>query len=246
MNLEKVKIFYAHSTHTSSIETMYNNICEYYTTSDKMELLDVDDKTDNLVLSKIWKSIDECDIFLCDLTSDIKISNTNKYSLVNSNVMLEMGYAISKHKDIICLLNKEANENIVPSMLKGYSYVPCYNDLNIEDVVSHLNKKCEEIIEQNDWRTFDYTFNSDFVNKIMNLISIQHVSEFIVRTNKKHKRICILIVPTMFGAYNRVINVRTKELTQNKVVSDLSFIKCISDELKHIELLVNIEWMKII
>ncbi len=94
--MEKIKIFYAHSTHNDNIQSMFDKVCDKLD-NDKFEIFDIDNnnKTNN-VLERMEYLIEMSDIFVCDITSDFPIGDDNKYSLVNSNVMLELGYAISK------------------------------------------------------------------------------------------------------------------------------------------------------
>jgi hypothetical protein len=104
------------------VYALYKKICEHYKKLDLIEILDVDDKNDSFVLDKIKKSINDCNLFVCDLTSDCKIDDINKSSLVNSNVMLEIGYAIAKNREIICILNTEANGGKITSLMNGFLY----------------------------------------------------------------------------------------------------------------------------
>lgn len=139
--MEKVKVFIAHSTHGGDDNSVYDKLAEHYQNSDLLEVINVDDSNHSLVLKKITDNIDECDLFVCDLTSEVPIDDNNKYSLVNSNVMFEIGYAYAKNKECIYIINEDKNNLIIPSMLNGVSLVTYGNDYDMLEVIDALDNK---------------------------------------------------------------------------------------------------------
>jgi hypothetical protein len=250
--MEKVKVFIAHSTHGGDDNSVYDKLAKNYQNSDLLEVINVDNSNQSLVLKKITDNIDECDLFVCDLTSEIPIDDNNKYSLVNSNVMFEIGYAHAKNKECIYIINEDKNGLNIPSMLYGLSLVTYGNDYNISDVIDAIDNKCKETKDNNDWRTIDVNLSDEFTYYIYDLLDIECDVNFVVRASKKIKQICILIIPinkkTLLQqkrTYMRKINVCTRKLHLMGKEIDLSKHGCINNELKHIETLVNFEWLKV-
>jgi hypothetical protein len=86
---------------------------------------------------------------------------------------------------------------------------------------------------------------------VYDLLDIGCDVNFVVRASKKIKQICILIIPInkktlsqQKRTYVRKINVCTRKLYLMGKEIDLNKHGCINDELKHIEMLVNFEWLK--
>jgi len=85
--------------------------------------------TGKLIAIEIFKEIDNCSIFLCDLTS------------LNNNVLFELGYAIARKKRIFCLLDTKIEKaksdfdkfNIITSI--GYSPYS-----NTSDIINEFYK----------------------------------------------------------------------------------------------------------
>lgn len=241
--MDKIKLFYAHTTHNDNIQTVHDKICEKLG-DDKFEVLDIDNENNtNNVLDRMKSLIEISDLFICDITSDVCINENNKYSLVNSNVMLELGYAIAKSKEIIYLLNTEATNKTIPSFLEGMHYIDYNNSLSIDHIVDEINFKAENI-PKDGWESVNYKIGTKLINMITNLIDIQYIEKIVVRINKKEKRIGILCIPTGKNTKCRWIDIKNKTFTLGKTCIDLTMFKDIDDELKHLELMANLVWLK--
>ena len=249
ITMDKIKIFYAHSTHNDNVETMYDNVCDKLDPK-KFEILDIDDEhTNSNVLERMKNMIDKCDLFICDVTSDVPIINDNKYSVVNSNVMIELGYAFAKNKEIIYVLNVDANGQKIPSFLEGLHCTQYFKELDEVFILDEINNRLPIIFEncivpKNGWETVNYNISNKLISMLVNLLDIQCIKEFIVRINKKDKKVGILFVPTSKTTKCRWININTRELFLNKNTIDLTMFGEIDKELKHLELLAHMVWFQ--
>jgi len=238
MNNIPIKIFYAHSTHGLS-QDFFIKICDKINKKKTIKIIDVDDVNDETnLLNKILKEIDKADLFICDITPDIKNDDT---PYISSNVLLEMGYATKMNIKIIYIINSQ-KKNDIPSMLKGIQYNEYeYNDDSADGIIDIINENIKYIKKYKGWIIHKYKLNKLFLNNIQNIIDIT-ISAYNIRINKKNKQIIILFECN--GGYPRILNVESKELELYNNIIDLSLIKEINDELKHIELLANISWFK--
>lgn len=143
--MEKIKVFVAHSTHGGDDGAVYKKISEHYENSNVLKIIDVDNSNEEFVLNKITNNIDDCDLFVADLTSEILINDDNKYSLVNSNVMFEVGYAYAKNKKSIYILNEDKNKIILPSLLSNLNVALYGNDYDMCEITHAIDDKCNDI-----------------------------------------------------------------------------------------------------
>ena len=93
------KIFYSSSTNSDPASKMKELII-----SKKDNILDIDDYSKPYILEKILNTINDSNIFVCDITPN----NTQEYS---PNVMIELGYAINKLglSNILIIYHKTEN-----------------------------------------------------------------------------------------------------------------------------------------
>ncbi len=129
----------------------------------------------------------------------------------------------------------------MPSFLEGLHYIEYDNALNELCIVEEIYSKIENI-PKNGWESVDYKVSSRLADMITNLIDIQCIENYIIRTNKKEKRVGILCVPTGKNTKNRWIDVNNRAMYLGKNVVNLTMIKDIDDELKHLEIIANLVW----
>lgn len=104
----------------------------------------------------ILKKIDESAIFVCDLTIVNPHESNEKLKTPNANVMLELGYAISRLslENVICLYNKEhGNYKNLPSDIRnriGIEYSLNNSLKNVNKVKTDLKKRIRERIPRLD------------------------------------------------------------------------------------------------
>ncbi len=94
--LKKKKAFYAYSSNSSDLlNDIRKAIIEINEVSNEVHITSWEDFviSGRPIINNILKAIDECDLFMCDLT------------FLNNNVLYELGYAIAKKKAIWISLN---------------------------------------------------------------------------------------------------------------------------------------------
>ncbi len=114
-----------------------------------------------ILITTIFKAIDNCDIFTCDLTYQ------------NHNVLFELGYAIGKKKNLLILINeniKDAKDNYLSSrILKTIGYDTFTNG---KDILKAFQQKNSYIsfpldtninISENECDTYDLLFLSSII-----------------------------------------------------------------------------------
>ena len=94
--MKNKKAFYAYPSHKKDLLEDIHEAVKTINNSKKIAITTWEDLaiSGKNIISGILKSIDECDLFICDLT------------YLNFNVLYELGYAISKEKKIWITLNK--------------------------------------------------------------------------------------------------------------------------------------------
>ena len=119
-----MSVFYAYSNNRDETKMTYEKVCE------KLDIIiDVDNNDINnshQLLDKIKNHIKSSNLFVCDITPDNFVPNT-EISLPNPNTMIELGYALQyfETNNIILLLNDKISKN-KPSMLSGFE-ITFYN-----------------------------------------------------------------------------------------------------------------------
>ena len=231
-----IKIFYSRSTNCGTVNDTFEKIFDYFkNNNNKIQIINVDDNTNLLLLDKIKDSINEADFFICDLTPD----GENIYS---PNVMIELGYALSiiPSSEIICILDTSKSKNN-PSIISNIYY----NSYEYEDdsdyymdIVEIIDSKIKNY-EGNKWFDFKYPLSNIIKNYITNVLNIDYIKYFI-RINKEIKQCVILFEKD--NEEKIKINIIKKKLYINKKEIDLSNYKEIYDELKHLEIIANMNW----
>jgi hypothetical protein len=263
-----IKVFYSYSNHNSETCDTYQKVCSYFENNDdNIDIIDVDKTDDNnniLLLNKIQYHIDSSTIFICDITPDYvinkiynQICNNNDnyeipsneltkyydklYSVLNSNVSIELGYAISnmQHNNIILIQNSSSLSKI-PSLLQGF-YILNY-DLTDENYHLTITDKIKEYIkniesQNNDFYIkFKYKITEKSKCIINQLLDIQYFKNYEIIYNNKHQFLIIYK-----NNIRRQINIKTKLLELKNKTICLSYYTDLYNELKHIELLISLE-----
>ena len=145
------KIFYTHSSNEEdTIYKTFKNICDSIDKDNKI-IINVNNSKEALLIDAITDSINDCDLFICDITPDYEHFDN---ILVNPNVMFELGYAYKNiPKENIIILLDENKTKKRPSILEGYLYTAyLYDSENIDycdDIIKVINEKIDNIKKQN-------------------------------------------------------------------------------------------------
>jgi hypothetical protein len=141
------KIFYAHSSdEEGTIYKTFKNICDSIN-KDNIIIINVNNSKEALLIDAITESINECDLFICDITPDYEYFDN---ILVNSNVMFELGYAYKNilKENIIILLDENKTKKR-PSILEGYLYIAYFydseNTVYCDNIIKVINEKINNI-----------------------------------------------------------------------------------------------------
>lgn len=151
-----MRIFYSYSNHNNMSLDHYEKLSkDLYEKYGKDIIIDVDTYNGRYeILEKITSHIDDCDLFMCDMTPDeLKTDNINTNTKIenikpNPNVMIELGYAISKKKEIIILKDNSYNSEQfkmcdIPSMI-----ISRYNiydlEIDYEEIIDMVCKKIND------------------------------------------------------------------------------------------------------
>ena len=204
-------------------------------------ILDIDDYSKPYILDKILNTINDSNIFVCDITPN----NTQDYS---PNVMIELGYAINKLglSNILIIYHKTDNfkkHNI--SMLDGIEYIT-YDDFNDCDVEMIIGK-IEEIekkytIDKTDklrYDLLDHKLSERSYNILATILDVRIKELYFMYDKIDNKILCIIDV--YYNGEQRTIDITTKKLTMKKKTICLSNFKELYDELCHLELLIKME-----
>ncbi len=242
--------------------------------NETIEIIDVDntDNDNNiLLLNKIQTHIDCSNIFICDVTPDYLINQTtneiynysnsdnynynisldeveqyyNKlYSILNPNVSIELGYALSNNKENnIILIQNTLLYNKLPSLIQGM-YLLKYNSSEKDYhniIIEKINEYIKNLIINNNNKYYKFKYNlSEKSQYIINqLLDIQYFKNYDIIYNDKYKFLNIYK-----NNSKRQINITTKIFNLKNKDICLSYYPELYDELKHIELLINILLLK--
>jgi len=231
-----MSVFYSYSNHRETTVNTFNFI------ADKLDFIIDVDRTDqqnsHQLLDKINNHIESSIIFVCDITPDIKQENKEYAS---PNVMLELGYALNVFgkSNIIILLNEHVSKYI-PSMLNGFNITKYdSSEENYQEaIINVITEMKNNIKEYDDWQTFEYKLSNQLVEQIKELSKIQ-ISNYLIRINSTLKKAVILF----YYMDNKFVklNIINKTLSNNKVEINLEKYNNIYLELKHLELIINVQ-----
>jgi hypothetical protein len=235
-----MKIFYARSTYKCTINDTYYKICSSFENDDTIDIIDVDNSDEPILLDKIKKLINECDLFVCDVTPDYIEPDTNNM-WVNHNVMLELGYAISKmnENNIIVMLDTTITKSR-PSIIEGFCYTEYKYDNGDEyylDIIDKIKKISEEnnyYGNDNGWKNFDYVLSDRFLEMIVPLTGV-YLKNYIIKINIKNKKMIMILTS---NGLNRIVDIETKIMNAKNKEFCLSTNKELYDELQHLEMII--------
>ncbi len=277
-----LNIFYSYSNHNDDTLKTYNLIYEHFNKDNKnqIKIIDVDNNDiDNNVflIEKIKYHIDNSHIFVCDITPDYVIDEIKKvinemnlvhnnipnneienyydkkYSSINSNVMLELGYALSSFNNSnILLVQNEKTIKKIPSLLNGFTIL-YYNSENIDyhldiiDKISEFKNNYFNLLDENykndddvtdKFKIYRYHLSVKFKTQINELLDIEYFKYYNIIYNKKDKFIELV----KNNNVSRYIDITKKVLElKNKTVC-LSCCLEIYNELQHIELMIELKF----
>ncbi len=257
-----MSVFYSYSNNGKFSRELY----ELISSDEALEIIDVDTTNENEseLTNKILSHVSDAVFMVCDITPDlildcvtksVKTESSDPLKLVglpNPNVMLELGCFMRRNltSDIILLCDEnqtKRNSNLIPSMLRGYEITYYNSTANKEDTVEAIKEKIQifiknfdkQIEDQITWKNFDYDLTKDFLETITGLVDIK-IRSYSLRINKNlHKAVMMF-----FGqnSSKRKINIFSKKLYLTNKEICLSKFKNIYEELKHIELLINLNF----
>ena len=233
-----MSVFYAYSNNRDETRMTYEKVCEEL----KDIIIDVcnnDPNNSHQLLTKIKNHIKKADIFVCDITPDAILLNTDT-PLPNPNVMLELGYALEyfESNNIILLLNENISKYI-PSMLYGFE-ITYYNSKDDEyylNIVEKIKSSIKNLYNNKGWTTFKYQLSDKFLNSLEGILDIIPTN-YIIRINKEISK-AVILFPCNKG-YTRKINIVTKKLQLKNKEICLSNYDNLYNELQHLELIINL------
>lgn len=126
--------------------TIYNDLVNKYENNNKIHIIDVDNNEqmglNNNLRGGIFQEINKCHIFTCILTpTDINI-DSNIITIINNNVLLELGYAYSciDEENIFVFIEadeekKKMFEKLRPSMLSSIKYKEYTSYEDIDEII---------------------------------------------------------------------------------------------------------------
>jgi hypothetical protein len=232
-----MSVFYAYSNNRDETKITYDKICEEF----KDIIIDVDNNDLNnshQLLTKIKNHIKKADIFVCDITPDAFVPNTET-PLPNPNVMLELGYALEhfESNNIILLLNENISKD-VPSMLSGFE-ITYYNSKDDEyylNIVEKIKSSIKNLYDKG-WTNFKYQLTDKFITSLEGILDILPTN-YTIRINQEINQAVILF--TANNGLPRKINIITKKLTLKNKEICLSNYDNLCKELQHLELIINL------
>ena len=124
-------------------------------------------------------------------------------------------------------------------MLQGFviqKYDTTENDY-LEDIIDIIQESMDSIGTDKYWLSFDYQLNNKYI-ELLSIICKTEIKSFLVRYNKKLKKSVILLYYSNNKFYK--INIQNKTLHMNQKIIDLCDFDNLYNELKHIELLINL------
>ena len=246
--MNKLKIFYAHSSRDSLVYESYNKVCNNEELNKKIKIYDYEDKTTSEIISNsLFNQIYECDLFIIDITPDNVIDDKVYF---NEHIMIELGIALTwvDSDKILIIYNSNKydfvkNKNKIPVFIEGRQLNNYeYNDDSVIEIIKNfINNVDTNEFNNNEWETFKYNFTSNFKEQI-GLIIKNNYNNFVVKYN--NERIIIFINNKVNKKiYIDVNNYAFNTKSEFKNI-DLSKNDIILNELRHLQLLVKFDLCK--
>ena len=243
-----MNVFYAYSNTRPETKMTYDKVCETIEGKENkygFTVIDVDNGNNNMIFDKMKQHIQNCDLFVCDITPDIVMENDTV--LPNPNVMLELGYAQSLDKffetNILFMINNKISKK-VPSLLAGITYCE-YSSDDIDyhkGIIEQIQQRLRNINQEYScWMSIIYKLNHRFLYLIGQLLDVKMTGHSI-RIHKDAKQMVILLFCNK--GQSRILNVISKKLRLKKNEIDLSQFKEILDELNHLEMLAHLDFFR--
>ena len=226
-----VKIFYSYSNNNDS-KILFNNLFDFFNKDNEI-IIFFDNNKDKLLLPNILKHIKSSDLFICDITSDNK-------SIYNPNVMFELGNAYNyfNEDNILILLNTTFSKDR-PSLLEGIKYEEYQNEGYFEIIKEKITNMIDNNKSYFKWKNIIYPLSDIILKYIKNIFNINY-KRYDIKLNPEKDKVIIF-----FNTDDKKdvrINIITKKLYIDTKEIDLSNYKEIYDELKHLEIIANINW----
>jgi hypothetical protein len=242
-----MRVFYSFSNHGNSGNTMEQvdkKINEQY--NEQITICDIKESRETNLLNKIFDMIDNCDLFVCDLTPDKLVQNDyddNKTEYWSPNVMIELGYAMAKQNKLNIVLFVD-NKVKIPSMLRGVYYEKFLEEnASSDDIFEYIVNNYNEVYtKEKNYSFFDYELSFASLNCITQLLDVKTLKFYHIHYDPKG--IDDSQIKLFSTGNDRYINIKTKKLHLNNKTMCLSYNKELYDEIKHIELLIKLEQMK--
>jgi len=184
-NMNKKLIFFSYQgiyngNYDDNVESIRKGIQTYNNFQSSFEAKSWEDfRTSSAIDREILNAIDECEIFVGDLT------------YFNHNVLFELGYAIARNKKILVLLNEKienAKARYLDSIFKVIRYTKLTNSNDIQRALQSKNYKGDLL---NQLLKFDKNIRVEndifyIQSRIPNQSSLD-LTEYISELNKKNK-----------------------------------------------------------
>ena len=248
--MNKTNIFYAHSSRNIEVYETYDFICNDENLKTKVNFFDYDENIKSDSIGKmLFKQIYDCGLFIIDITPDNVIDNKVYF---NEHTMIELGIALTllESDKFLIIYNQNKydfinNKNSIPAFIEGRNLYP-YEYKN-ESIIETINNFIENIdtneFTNDKWQTFEYNFSTVFREEIFKLFDNNNKIKFVTSVNINDNRIVInlyCINKNKFIDVNKFLLILKNE---NKQI-DLSKNEIILNELRHLQLLVNINFYK--
>lgn len=242
--MNKVKIFYSCSVRKGQKKepSAYETHLSVLSKLDKkknISIIDSQDKKGSAKIDeKVFDQIRNCDLFVADITPDMEVNDSYIY---NELVMMELAIALSihNHDNILIFCEKKYDLKKIPIAFKTKNCF-AYESGKDAEVALIILDKVDELEKNSDWKVIDYFCNEN-LQSLIETKSELTIKKLITKINKPQRRIMIVIQTATMDNY---IDVNQKRLKNDKkdVDEDLSKSKNINDELKHLEMMINIAY----
>ena len=229
-----IQIFCSHTA--DNLNTIYDELVEHYNNTE-IDIIDVDYILKGTTpITNIFNLINTCDIFIADLTpyqkyfcdnNGDKIVYENDY-ILNPNILLELGYAISckKQENIFITIKNDCKiifDKLIPSMIKSFHI--SYFD-NIDDVIDIIdnNDMCKKGFRENIF--CDYFYNKIIDSNIISMLKYDTIKKLNENINDHNKIFDIIndLVPR-YIYYDDIVEIIILFLEQKLHTKEKNFTK---------------------